>query len=79
VMTVDENKFSKTELHFVLNTMGRLALNTEQKDCVGRKLADKKSKGMPINDQAMAIAISECKKVNNEEINFAISPLKRIG
>jgi len=73
-MTVEQkDKFTKTELHFVLNTMGRLALNAEEKDCLGRKLAAKKAKGIPINDQAMAIAISECKKVSESKNTFALT------
>jgi hypothetical protein len=77
-MTLAENKFTREELHLVLNTMGRLALNTDEKDCVGRVLADKKAKGTPINDQAIAIAISECrsKKSNNDDTH-SISPLEK--
>lgn len=35
---------------------------TEHDDCVGRILSKKKKAGIPINAQAMAIAISECDK-----------------
>ncbi len=72
-----DNKFTKEELHFVLNTMGRLALNAEQKDCVGRVLAKQKSAGVPINDQAMAIAISECKKSSKNADMHHTSPGNR--
>ncbi len=76
-MIVVENKFTKTELHFVLNTLGRLSLNAEHKDCIGRILAKKKAAGIPINDQAMAIAISECKKSSKNADMHHISPIDR--
>lgn len=69
-----EDKFTIAELHFVLNTMGRLALNAEHKDCIGRILAKKKAAGIPINDQAMAIAISECKKSSKNADMHHTSP-----
>ena len=35
---------------------------TEHEDCVQRKLRAKKAAGIPINDQAVAISISECNR-----------------
>jgi len=34
---------------------------SDHSDCIGRVLSKKKAAGIPINDQAIAIANSECK------------------
>ena len=74
--TVVENKFSPSELHLILNRLGQASFNAEHKDAVGRCLAAKKLAGIPINDQAIAICISE-NRPKVKKAKMRISPVKR--
>jgi len=55
---VERKVFSQKELIFILRETK--SLNAEGKDCVGRILSEKRKKGIPIDKQAMAIALKEC-------------------
>jgi len=51
---------------------------THEEDCVSRKLRAKKAAGIPINAQAIAISMNECKgkKSKNSE-NDLFQPIPR--
>ena len=64
--TVENNRFSPTELHLILNRLGQASFNSEHKEMVAKCLTKKKEAGITIDDQAIAICISENKpKVGN--------------
>jgi hypothetical protein len=79
-MTVAENKFDKVELHIVLNTMGRLGLDSVEKDKVGKILAQAKENGSTINESIVLNAISECRTGSkNDNLNVGNSNRKSIS
>jgi len=57
-MIVEQKEFSKEELMFILKETQ--SFNAEHRDCIGRILSAKRKKGIPIDKQAMAIALKEC-------------------
>ena len=74
-MTEEKHQFSKEELHRILNTLGQSSLMSEEKEAVGRCLANKKQKGKTIDDQAIAICIEESK--NNHHYDKTNMPSKK--
>jgi hypothetical protein len=75
-MTVAENKFNKTELHMVLNSMGRAGLTAEEKDSVGKTLAVLKEQGVTINTKVIENIIFESRKTLDES-TVNVSPIGR--
>ena len=76
---VVENKFSPSELHLILNRLGQASFNAEHKDAVGRCLARKKAKGIPIDDKAIAICIAENKPKKSKMSKIGVSPTNRVS
>ncbi len=56
---VEENRFSPSELHLILNRLGQASFNSEHKEMVAKCLTKKKEAGITIDDKAIAICISE--------------------
>jgi len=69
---ITKNQIKKAKLRFLIG---------KDDDCVGRILSEKKDKGTKIDDQAIAIALSECgqsRKTENLKIGIAKLKLKQL-
>lgn len=77
--TVEENRFSPSELHLILNRLGQASFNSEHKEMVAKCLTKKKEAGIPIDDKAIAICINENKpKITSSKVSVSKRNIARI-